>query len=202
MKSLLSLLITFFISFNANSQQPKLWTDADRNFLLDNLKRSRDELQKETANLTEKQWNFKETPDRWSIKQVVEHICIWELLLQREINLAYEGGPKPEMAATAAPDSAILKYLADETPHIATEYTKPFTFTVPMGLTDGKTNVAWFTKMRNESIDFLTTTTEDIRLYFGRPRRSMHFAYISTFAHTDRHLKQIRKIKSHPAYPR
>ena len=202
MKILFSLLTMLFLVFDGNSQTPKLWAENDRNFLLANLTRSRDQLVKETQNLTAAQWNFKENPARWSIRQVVEHIDIWELLLQREINLAYDSGPKPEMAGNAAADSVILNFLKEDEPHIATEYTKPFSFTVPLGLSEGKSNMAWFLKMRNESIDFIKNTNDDLRLYFSRPRRSIHFAYISTFGHTDRHIKQILAIKSDPNYPK
>ena len=186
---------------NAQTTQ-KLWTENDRDFLLENLKRSRDLLLKETQNLTDTQWNFKESSGRWSIRQVVEHIDIWELMLQREISLAYMGGPKPELAAAATPDSININFLKDTGAHIATEYTKPFTYSVPMGLNVGKDNMAWFLKMRNESIDFLTTTKDDLRLYFSRPGRSIHYVYLSTYGHTDRHLRQIAKIKRHPNYPK
>lgn len=200
----LLFLITFsFAALFVNGQTTlKQWTESDRKFLQENLKRSRDQLLKETRNLTDAQWNFKESPDRWSIRQVVEHIGIWELLLQREISLAYMGGPKPELTATATPDSVNINFLEDTTRHIATEYTKPFTYSVPMGLDLGKDNIAWFLKMRDESIDFLAKTNEDLRMYFSRPGRSIHYVYISTYGHTDRHLQQIAKIKQHSSYPR
>ena len=141
-----NLLILALASHAQTSQ--KLWSENDRKFLLENLKRSGEQLVKETENLTEAQWDFKESPDRWSIRQVVEHISIWELLLQREISLAYAAGPKPDMVATATHDSVNLKFLKDSVPHIATEYTKPFTYSVPMGVTSGKDNLSWLLKMR------------------------------------------------------
>jgi hypothetical protein len=89
----------------------------------------------------------------------------------------------------------------EDKPHITTEYTKPFTFTVPMGLNNGKNNLAWFLKMRNESIQYLDSTTQDLRYYFLRPGRgNVHQVYITIFAHTDRHLKQIWKIKANANY--
>jgi hypothetical protein len=49
------------------------WTEADRKYLVDNLIRSKEEIIAETKNLTKEQWNFKESPDRWSINQIIEH---------------------------------------------------------------------------------------------------------------------------------
>jgi hypothetical protein len=202
MKKMLAVAMFFLFAFQSQGQAQKLWTEKDRAYLLENLRRSRDELVKETQNLTEAQWRFRESPDRWSIQQVVEHLAIWELLFQREISLAYGGGAKPELAATATPDSVTLNYLSEEKSHVATDYTKPFTFTVPMGLNTGENTLAWLQKMRNESIGFIGSTNDDLRTFFNRPGRSIHYTYLSTFGHTDRHLKQIQKIKTHPNYPK
>jgi hypothetical protein len=180
-----------------------LWTETDRKYLIDNLKRTRDLVIEETKNLTEQQWTFKEAPDRWSINEVVEHLAIWELLLDREVSQALVAGPQPGLTKNAKTDSSVLAFLMEDKPHITTEYTKPFTFTVPMGSNSGTNNLAWFLKMRNESLNFLDSTKTDLRYYFLRAGRgSVHQVYITIFAHTDRHLRQIRKIKSNINYPK
>ncbi|MCA4897760.1 MAG: DinB family protein [Bacteroidota bacterium] len=82
MKSIL-LIITLVVGFYSPTQAQTtsektvpvpVWTEADRKFLLDNLTRTKEELISETKNLTKQQWNFKESPDRWSINQIVEHL--------------------------------------------------------------------------------------------------------------------------------
>lgn len=203
MKKALLLLLMSIIDVLVFAQETTMWNENDRKYLLDNLIRSRDEILKETENLSDEQWNFKESADRWSIKQVVEHIAIWELLLQREVSMDLIAGPQPELNKTAKPDSIILGFITEKKPHVSTEYTKPFTFTLPMGLNDGKNNLAWFIRMRNESIEYLKTATEDLRSYYLKPgRNNIHQVYITTFGHTDRHLRQILKIKQHPGYPK
>jgi len=187
----------------SNAQQTKHWTETDRHWLLDSLKTTRDQLIKETENLTDAQWNFKESPDRWSIKEVVEHICYWELLLTHEVSKALAQGPKPELAANTKPDSIALGFILEPKQHISTDYTKPFTYTLPMGLNDGRNNVAWFLKMRNESVNFIDSTTADLRVYFMYDKRpNIHQVYITIFGHTERHLRQIRKIKANVNYPK
>ena len=202
MRHCLKLLFTCLIAFPVFAQEQKEWSEADRRFLLSNLVSTRDALSKETANLSAEQWNFKESPDRWSIKQVVEHIAIWELLFQREISQALAAGAQPVLAQNARADSMIYNFIMEETPHVSVNYTKPFTFSLPMGLTEGRHNMDWLLKMRQESIDYLRQTTDNLRLYFlkaGRP--NIHQIYINVFGHTERHLRQIKKIKQHPAYP-
>lgn len=199
---LATLLLIRFASI-CYAQPTPLWTVADRTYLITNLTRTRDSVIKETKNLSEAQWNFKESPNRWSINQIVEHLAIWELLLQREVSQALLDGKKPELIKTAKPDSSIIAFLMEEKPHISTEYTKPFTFTVPMGLNEGKNTLDWFLKMRNEGINYIDTTTSDLRYYFMRPGRgNVHQVFITTFAHNDRHLKQIRRVKLDPNYPK
>ena len=135
--------------------------------------------------------------------KIIEHLAIWELLLDREVSQALVAGPQQELTKNAKADSTILIFLMEEKPHITTEYTKPFTFTVPMGLNTGKNNLSWFLKMRNESLNFLDSSSLDLRYYFLRAGRgSVHQVYITIFAHTDRHLRQIRKVKTNANYPR
>jgi hypothetical protein len=201
----LSCTILIAISFMASSlaQQARLWNEEDRRYLINNLGRTRDSVINETRNLSKAQWNFKESPDRWSINQIVEHLAIWELLLQREISQALVAGPRPELNKEAKTDSAVIAFLMEEQPHITTEYTKPFTFTVPMGLNEGKNNLTWFLTMRNEGIGYVDSTTNDLRTYFLRPGSgNIHQRFITTFAHTDRHLRQIRRVKLDPNYPK
>jgi hypothetical protein len=185
------------------AQQVRTWSEEDRKYLVENLSRTRDSVTKETKNLSQDQWNFRESPDRWSINQIVEHLAIWELLLQREVSQALIAGERPELNDGTKTDSSVLAFLMEEKPHITTEYTKPFTFTVPMGFNDGKNNLAWFLKMRNEGIGFVDSTTSNLRVYFLRPGRgNVHQVFITIFAHTDRHLRQIRRVKLDPNYPK
>jgi hypothetical protein len=191
----------FLISLVAQAQ--KLWTENDRKYLLDSLTSSRNLLMKETENLSSAQWNFKESPDRWSIKEVVEHIGIWELLLAHEVSKALSAGPQPELNKSVKPDSIFYGFIMEEKPHISVEYTKPFTYTLPVGLNDGKNNIAWFLRMRNESIEWLKIASEDLRSYYLKPGRpNIHQVYITTYGHTLRHIRQIQKIKSNSEYPR
>jgi hypothetical protein len=199
----LFLLFSLFAAFVAAAQNTKPWSEADRKFLLDNLTRSRDALVSETQNLSEAQWNFKESPERWSIKEVAEHIAIWELLFQRDISQALAAGPRPALAKATPPDSVLLGYMMEPTPKVAVEYTKPFTFAVPMGLGEGKDKIAWLLKLRSESLRYLNGATENLHVHFPKEgSSSAHQFYIFTIGHTDRHLRQVLKIKQHPNYPK
>jgi len=201
-KKYLSVLLSVCSAICLNAQPPEAWTEKDRTYLVDNLLRSIDQINEATRNLSDAQWNFKPGPDKWSINQVVEHIAIWELLLQRDISLALSDPPKPELTKTAWPDSSTLGFIMEDKPHHSLDYTKPFSFTIPMGLNDGSKNLLWLQKMRKEDRDFVKNTKQDMRVYYrGRGSESVHVLYILIFGHADRHLRQIMKIKTNPAFP-
>ena len=201
--SLLLLACLMIAATNVSAQQSPNWSETDRKYLVDNLARTREMIIGETNNLTKEQWNFKESPDRWSISEVVEHIAIWELLLSHEVSKALSAGLQPQLNKDAKPDSIYVGFIMEEKPHISIEYTKPFTYTLPMGLNDGKNNVTWFLKMRNESIGYLSTATEDLRSYYLKASRpNIHQLYITIFGHSERHYRQIMKIKANPGYPK
>ena len=121
MKPLFCTVLTFILTLNSFTQHSRLWAEDNRKYLIDNLSRTRDSIISETKNLSQAQWNFKESPDRWSINQIVEHLVIWEVLLQREISQALVAGPRPELNKEARTDSAVVGFLMEENPHIATE---------------------------------------------------------------------------------
>lgn len=203
MKHFFCAILTIIFLSHSFGQQSKTWSDGDRQYLLEKLSQTRDSIVKETKGLSPAQWNFKESADRWSINQIVEHLAIWELLLQREISQALVAGERSELIDEKRTDSSVVAFLMEEKVHIATEYTKPFTFTVPMGQNIGEDNLSWFLKMRNECIGFVDTTKSNLRVYLLRQGAgSVHQRFITIFAHTDRHLRQLRKVKSDARFPK
>jgi hypothetical protein len=206
--SILTVALLFGVFFSISGQTREtspsttpIWTEEDRHYLLENLNRSKKELLDATENLTEDQWNFKESPDAWSISQIVEHIGLYELIFTNDIAVAFQIGPLPEFPHYA-PDSVFL----DQDPfdlkkNTTTDYTQPFTYTVPLGNNPGSNNVIWVTKMRQEIIDFVTATDKNLRIFYINFGPNVHQKCIMIFTHNDRHLRQITRVKSHPDYP-
>ncbi len=183
---------------NEDQKAPPTWTEEDRSYLLNNLTRSLDDLTEEVQNLTEEQWNFKENPNSWSINQIVEHLAIYELIFMNEISVALQMGEFPQIKKYA-PDSL---FLGDNPNQLnTTDYTKPFSHTVPLGNNKGIDNLTWLKTMRSDSIEFVRTEERNLRLYYVNFGPNIHQKCMRIFSHTDRHLRQIRGVKSHPNYP-
>jgi hypothetical protein len=199
-----TVIITFCTLFSigiAQAQEAKsLWTEADRQYTLDNLKRTRDELVKETENLSPAQWAFRDSAHRWSIGQVVEHLALWEIVWAREIGMGCRSKPQPELNATSRPDSYYSDFIMEYKQHTAPD------FAVPTGFITGKDNLTFFLRGRGQAIKFVETTKFDMRAQFelvNTPNpRNMHQVLIYQWGHVDRHLRQIRKLKAHKDYPK
>jgi hypothetical protein len=119
-----------------------------------------------------------------------------------EISTALQMGPLPDFTHFL-PDSAFLdpdpKGLKKDN---TTDYTKPFTYSVPLGNNEGKNNIIWLTTMRNESIEYLKKETKNIRVHYICFGPNVHQKYMMFFQHTFKHLQQIRKVKAHYNYPK
>ncbi|WP_247237930.1 DinB family protein [Telluribacter sp. SYSU D00476] len=204
MKKLLFTLLVlprmFVYGQTESDHTPKLWTEADRTYTVDNMVRTRNELVKETEHLTPEQWAFRESPDRWSIGEIVEHLALWEIIWAREVSMGSRSTPQPELNKTSRPDSYYTDYIMEEAPHVSPDFSRP------TGFIRGKDNLTFFVKLRDQTIQFIQTTQADMRAHFeltATPNpRNMHQVYLFQWGHVDRHLKQIRKVKAHPNYPK
>ena len=180
----------------------KYWSEQDRAMLLRELERTRNEVIAQTEKLTPEQWHFKPSEKAWSIAQVVEHLGIYERIFLQEAWIATELPPQPEYYVNTLSDSVYLSWMAESQSHNAPENA------IPLGYMKGKDNLSFFTFGRNFILDFVRLTSKDLKVHFtpreGEPhnRRSIHGLMVVQYGHTDRHLRQIEKIKSHTNFPK
>jgi DinB superfamily len=198
--AIVTLFFALFLTDITQAQETKsLWTEADRQYTLDNMRRTRDLLIKETENLSLEQWSFRDSAHRWSIGEVVEHLALWEIVWAREIGMGCRNKPQPELNATSKPDSYYMDFIMEETPHTSPDFTRP------TGFIQGKDNLTFFLRGREQAIKFIETSKADMRAHFeltNTPNpRNMHQVLIYQWGHVDRHLRQIKKLKQHKAYP-
>ncbi|MBD2702833.1 DinB family protein [Spirosoma sp. BT702] len=195
----ITLLIIVFCAMGQVAHCQKLWTEADRQYTVDNLKRTRDALIQETEKLTDAQWHFHESPDRWSIAEVVEHLALWEIIWSREIGIGSRNTPQPDLVKTSKPDSYYNAFIMEDKAHVSPDFSRP------TGFIKGKDNLTFFTRLRDQNIAFAEKTNADMRACFELTAtdspRNLHQVYIYQWGHVDRHLRQIRKIKAHANYP-
>lgn len=199
MKSI--FIIVFLLGNSVFAQTTKLWTEENRKYLLNNLERTKAEIIAEASNLTLQQWAFKEAPNKWSIGQVLEHLGLYERIFEQEAGIMLSSEPEPELNATAKPDSIYLNWMDDPNPHMAERNAEP------LGLMKGNDNLTFFLFGRESLIEFIKNTNADLKAHYtfrggDEKRRSIHALIVVHFGHTDRHLRQIERIKSNPGFPK
>ncbi len=182
--------------------QDRHWTESDRKMLVSELERTKAEMIAAVENLSDAQWQFKPSENAWNIAEVFEHIGLYERIVLQEAWLACELPPQPEFDVPSMKDSVYLSWMADPGAHSAPENA------IPLGLMSGRDNLTFFVFGRDQILQYVANTTQDFKVHFtpraGEPnnRRSVHGLMVVHFAHTDRHLRQIARIKAHEDFPK
>jgi hypothetical protein len=199
MQQALFLLLSFFTL--VGTAQTKLWTEDDRKFVHGNMDRTKMEMIAVTENLSPEQWHYKPDADSWCIAQVVEHIGLYERLVYQEAMVANALPPRPELFQEQRSDEEYIAWMAETNPHVAPENA------VPLGFMKAGDNLKFFKYGRDLILEYLKTTDKDLKAQFiprnSEPNkmRSIHGLMIVHFGHTDRHLRQIERIKASPQFP-
>ena len=180
--------------------QDTLWTQSNKKFLIDNYLRTQSEVNAAVSNLSVSQWNFKETPTSWNIAEVLEHLNMWQIVTQEHARYMLYNGPRPDLAKICPSDSANTSFIYEEKKHVSPD------FTIPTGAIPDQANLKLFNAYCDRIVDNIKDANINFRLYFRTftdgYMTNMNQAYIIQFGHVDRHLRQIRRIKSNINFPK
>jgi hypothetical protein len=174
----------------------------ERQLALEQLASSQARLLELLDGLTPVQWSFRESPERWSIAENLEHLVLFEDFISGAIAKVMEGQAEPEKRELAAAKQPLVLGLASSrsTKFNAREAVRP------IGRWPYTTELTTeFQKVRARTLAFAAETDADLRNHFF-----FHIAFgdldcyqwlLLLGQHTARHAMQIEQIKAHPAYP-
>jgi DinB superfamily len=195
----------------------------DRDFGVQYLKDTRQQLLEAVAGLSDAQMKFKAAPDKWSIAEIVEHLVnaenavfmvtqqIIKTPLQAELQtLVKERVMKSPVPVTGQGTNGLLvkdqTIILTATNRTTRKFQAPEPV-APRGKLAAKAELlAAFDKARARTIAFLETTDADLRSHFAE-----HWvlgvldAYqwlLFVTAHSERHIAQLNEVKTHAAFPR
>jgi hypothetical protein len=175
-------------------------TNEDREHLLVHFEMTTQMLAEQVRNLSPAQMEYKASPDRWSIREVVSHLAVAEPDYWRDIQKALKAAPDMKDKKSTATDADILWYGIDRVVHTKTGggHEKVDTYK------DMDEALRKFQTLRATMIEYLKTTTDDMRVHSFGDREVIDcwqwMLEIST--HAERHIQQIREIKNDPNFPR
>ena len=151
--------------------------------------------------LNKTQLDFKPAPDKWSIRQCIEHLVITE---KNTSEIAVQNLQQPSEPSRrneiAIKDEDIIQA-------ITRHFVKPSKEKTPTGsLKTNSRYVEEFRSLREKNINFLKTTTADLRNHF------IEYPTVGTMdnyqlllmlaAHTRQYIVLINEIKANPRFPK
>ena len=150
--------------------------------------------------LSEEQWKYKPGPDRWSIAEVAEHIALAEdNLFQFAMGALHQPPAAPD--GKKLEDTEVVARMSDR----STKAQAPADFQ-PSGRFKTKDElVQHFITSRDRHILYIETAPENLRgtlLKSPMGTVDVYQMLLMIPAHTERHLAQIKEIKSSPGYPK
>jgi len=176
-------------------------SDGDREHLLVHFEMTTQMVAEEVRGLSPAQIEYKASPDRWSIREVVSHLAVAEPDYWRDLMKAVKAPPDMQAKKSSVTDADIMWYGIDRVVHTKTGggHEKVETYK-DLGEALGK-----FEALRATMIDYIKTTSDDLRAHsfgeYGQVIDSWQWMLeIST--HSERHIQQIREIKADPNFPK
>lgn len=192
------LLALMFAGFGLN--ELKL-TDEERSKAIDHLSQTRDNLLSVLEGLTEEQLHYKPSPESWSVAECVEHIAISENNIMEmasgAVQVTADASKRSEVTIT---DDQLLGMITDRSNRVKTSAA----FEPSGKFGSFEETLEAFKDKRQENIDYLQNTEDDLRnhyadLPFGKADAYQVILFMS--GHTERHTKQIEEIMADPGYP-
>lgn len=189
----------------------KLWSAQDKALLLQELKRTGNDLVVEIKELSVQQWNFKEDASRWSIAEIAEHLFAQNESYRVEMRTALNQPVLPQFVEKVkGNDQVFINYATDTLKADAG-------FLSPIGRFCSKEKAMFALNRTHDAlINMIATSDKDFRKHFTFRNfvfdghlsdaekynvRDMHQLMLTCIAHMDRHLNQLRKVKRHSSYP-
>src|SRR5262252_395454 len=176
-------------------------TKMDREHLLVHFEMTTQMVAEQLRGLSPAQLEYKASPDRWSIREVVSHLAVAEPDYWREIQTALKKAPDMNSKKSAATDADIMWYGIDRVVHTKTcgGHEKVDTYK-DLGEALGK-----FQALRGTMIEYIKTTKDDLRGHSFRDYGEVIDCWqwmLEISTHAERHINQIREIKNDPNFPK
>jgi hypothetical protein len=176
-------------------------TKADREHLLVHFEMTTQVVAEQVRGLSPEQLEYKASPDRWSIREVVSHLAVAEPDYWREIQKALKAPPDMKGQRSQATDADVMWYGVDRVVHTKTGggHEKVDTYK-DLGEALGK-----FQALRATMIEYIKTTNDDLRGHSFRDYGEVIDCWqwmLEISTHAERHINQIREIKNDPNFPK
>src|SRR5262245_45189718 len=175
-------------------------TQSERETVLTLLTKSSKIVLNSLEGVSDTQWNYKPSGDRWSVQECAEHIAITDEMMFLFASQQLMKIPPPA-GAKHQEDAEILRAAVDREHKVKTQ-----PFLEPKGKYPTKAAVIEaFEKTRARIAEYVKTTQDDLRGHgFQGPNGYVDgYQFLLTLAgHAERHSQQIAEVKGTAGYPK
>jgi DinB superfamily len=191
-----------FVSLSLPAADPRM-SQAERTQLLKWLDESHQEFFASINGVSDAQWKWKSSPERWSVGETAEHIVLAEAMLFNFAKQAMAAPPNSDWEEkTKGKDEFIIRVM----PARLGKAQAPEPIVPRQGLTRAQVKER-FEEQRVMIVKFVTDTQLPIKEHtadhpfpvFGTLNAYDWLIYVPL--HTIRHDKQIAEVKATPGYP-
>lgn len=198
-----TLLMMLVITGLAGTLSTTTLTKKERKFAVNYLKDTKNDLIKAVKGLSDQQLNFKPAPDKWSVKECVQHLALAEKGLWSMVDNALKQPANPEKRSEIKiTDDQLIKMITDRTNKVKT--VEPmYPEKAPWKTFDEALDA--FKDSRNKLIQYAKNTTEDLRNHVSQAPVGMMDTYqfiLLIAGHVNRHTQQINEVKADPNFPK
>jgi DinB family protein len=175
-------------------------TQLERDKAIRYLVDSRNGVQEAVTGLTEAQLNFKPSPFRWSIAEIIEHLAIAEERLNDGVFEQLKNSPA---SSQDRDPRSIDEMILSKVPDRSAKFQAPDVVR-PTGRWTVKTALEHFLTARAKTITFLQTAPDLRRHQMNHPALGPLDGYqwaLAVAAHSERHTRQIAEVKNDPHFP-
>lgn len=174
----------------------------DRAMLVETLRLNAESFRDMVEGLSPAQLAFQESPDRWSIAGVAEHIVttetIFEPMIQGILARADDDGAGPDSTLT---DNRVVSVMADR----SKKYQAPDVAQPTGKFSTAEDILAAFNARRDRTIELVESTDIDLRTVYGDHPAigTLDGAQWILFvaSHADRHIDQMQQVIDHAGFP-
>lgn len=197
------LLIFLAIAFASFVAAPAGLSKKERKTASKFLKDSEKNVVKLINKLSEAQLKFKPAPDRWSVEDCMMHIAASEKMLRGMVDEGVKAAANPEKRTDIKmTDDQVMSMIEQRTTKVKTfgPLEPPNT-----GFKTAAEAVASFQENRTKLIDYMKTTSDDLRNHvLTLPIGSFDAYQMALFigGHSNRHVNQMKEVMADPNFPK
>jgi hypothetical protein len=198
-KSVLAVIAILIAHFSIAQQL----SSEERKFLIDLLEADSKKFLGNIENISDQQWNFKPSPDAWSVAQISEHIALSEDLLYAIAQKTLLTPPEEEKAeALAGHEKELLVAVMDR----SSKAEAPEVLNPNGKFASKKELIEVFKAARQQTINYVRTNSDPLKNHvarhpvFGELTAYQWLVFIA--GHADRHVAQLEEVKKNVNFPK